>query len=180
MIRTAAVTAVRFRGKDIESVTRHPENSRCSTPPSRGVPGDRHGADARANRTTRSKTWLRASSAPAQAQFLKDFTCRLVLFGYRDGRKDPRHGREFASIVILPPWVPPGQPGPPARFALSARLRSQDDGALELSRGVGVVLVVEKTSPGRLEPAAGQQAFVCLDAVELRFLPRPRNDDVQV
>jgi len=62
-------------------------------------------------------------------------------------------------------------------------LRSQDAGAFELSRGVGVAIIVEKTTPGdlRLGPDGGpHQAFVRIDDVALAFTARPRNDDVQV
>ena len=46
-----------------------------------------------------------------------------------------------------------------------------------------VAIVVEKTSPGVLDLGAlgnAPQAFIRIDDVELAFVPRPRNDDVQV
>jgi hypothetical protein len=46
--------------------------------------------------------------------------------------------------------------------------------------GVGLVLILEKTSPGVLELPAGSRAWLALDDVEIRFTPRLRNDNVRV
>ena len=111
---------------------------------------------------------------------LKHFTCRLVLFGYRNLAKDPRSGmREYASLLLQPPFHG-GKAGGYARFELTRALRSQDGGAAEIEMGVGMAVVLEKTSPGDLVVTAGQRAFIRIDNVEIRFVPRPRNDDVQV
>jgi hypothetical protein len=59
----------------------------------------------------------------------------------------------------------------------------QRGGAYELSRGVGVAVLVERATPGelRLDTASGpHQAFLCVDDVSLDFVARPRDDDVQV
>ncbi len=113
--------------------------------------------------------------------FLKHFTCRLVIFGYTDNQKSPLQVREFATGAFQPPFAD-GDSRNYEKFDLSVILRSQDGGAYQLSRGVGVALVVEKTSPGVLDvPGNGKHgAWVCIDDVELAFNPRPRNDDVQV
>jgi hypothetical protein len=113
--------------------------------------------------------------------FLKHFTCRLVIFGYKDLKKDPRNVREFASAVFRPPFAD-GHKGGYSNFEVAATLRSQDGGAMEIERGVGVAVVVEKSSPDELDPAkalSGKPAFIRIDDVELRFVPRPRNDDKQ-
>lgn len=126
---------------------------------------------------------VRASGSAATAEqyrdvFLKHFTCKLLIFGYTDERKDPLQVREFASLAIQPPFGERFE-----RFEVSATLRSQDGGAFQLSKGIGVAVLVEKTSPGELDLAtlgAQARAGVRIDDVELIFTPRPRNDDVQV
>jgi hypothetical protein len=114
--------------------------------------------------------------------FLKNFTCRLVIFGYLDGRKDIRQVREFASVAFQPPYAA-DRAGKYERFGVSATLKSQDEGAFQLSKGIGVAVVVEKTSPGEFDLAALgplAHAFVRIDSVELVFTARLRNDEVQV
>jgi hypothetical protein len=114
--------------------------------------------------------------------FLKHFTCRLVLFGYGDLKKDLANIREYASLTFEPPFAA-AVDGEPQRFELFRKLRSQDDGAYELSRGIGVAVFVEKTSPSPLELAQSDdrhQAFVRIHRVTLEFNPRPRDDSVTV
>jgi hypothetical protein len=113
--------------------------------------------------------------------FLKHLTCRLVIFGYKDLKKDPRNVREYGSAVIQPPFAD-GRKGAYRQFEVAAALRSQDGGAMEIERGVGVAVIVEKTTPGELDAGkafGGQPAFIRIDEVNLRFVPRPRNDDKQ-
>ena len=113
--------------------------------------------------------------------FLKHFTCRLVIFGYKDLKKDPRNVREYASAVIRPPFAD-GRKGAYKQFEVAATLRSQDGGAMEIERGVGVAVIVEKTTPGEVDAAkafGGKPAFIRIDDAALRFVPRPRNDDKQ-
>jgi hypothetical protein len=123
-----------------------------------------------------------SSAAYYRDVFLKHFTCRLVIFGYRDERKDPAQAREFAAVAFQPPFAD-ARGGQYAKFDLTTVLRSQDNSAFQLSYGIGVAVAVEKTSPGVLDLAAEgdrPQAFVRIDDVELKFVARPRNDDVQV
>jgi hypothetical protein len=126
------------------------------------------------------KVWVCGRGASAEAYrdgFLNHFSCRLVIFGYADNRKDPARVTEFASLRFQPPYAD-GRAGGYEAFELNTILRSQDGGAFQLSRGVGLAIVVEKTTHGELAWTA--PAFVCVDDVELRYVPRPRNDDVQV
>jgi hypothetical protein len=119
-------------------------------------------------------------SAEDYRLFLKHFTCRLVLFGYRNLAKDATKGmREFTSLAIAPPFADAKTAGY-QKYSLGRSLRSQDGGANEIEMGVGVGIVVEKTSAGELAIAAGQQAFLRIDDVSIEFVPRPRNDDVMV
>lgn len=110
--------------------------------------------------------------------FLKNFTCKLHMFGYSDLKKDPRNVREFASITFQPSFADP-KANKLEKFELTAILKDQDDGANHLNKGVGVAVVLEKTSPGVLD-VAGQMAWIHINEVDLAFIARPRNDDVQV
>ncbi|MBI3837072.1 MAG: DUF1501 domain-containing protein [Planctomycetia bacterium] len=114
--------------------------------------------------------------------FLKHFVCRLAIFGFLDLKKDHRQHRQFATFDFQPAWCEAGQPKYD-RFQVAATLRSQDAGAMETSRGIGVAVIVEKVTPGILElPLDGvpPQAFIRIDDVELAFNPRPRDDNVTV
>ncbi len=112
--------------------------------------------------------------------FLKHFSCRLVIFGFVDLQKDHRQQRVFASYDFQPAWSEPLK-ARWERFEVSAKLRSQDGGAMETSRGIGVAVIVEKTSPGELAlPAGSPIALVRIDDADLKFDARPRDDSVTV
>jgi hypothetical protein len=120
-----------------------------------------------------------SSSAPGRDGFLKHFTCRLLVFGYADGAKDPLRPNVYGARDFTPAFAD----GRYDKVELAVTLRSQDGGAFQLSRGIGVAVVVEKTTPGALDWAAlgpGATAFVRIDDVDLRFVPRPRDDSVEV
>jgi hypothetical protein len=124
---------------------------------------------------------VRACGGAASAEafdelFLKRFTCRLEIFGYSSLGKSPLHVRVFASKSFIPSFAD-GKTGKYETVELPATLKSQDDGAFHLSRGVGVAIVVEATAAGDFD-AAG--AFLRIDDVDLQFNPRQRNEDVQV
>jgi hypothetical protein len=109
--------------------------------------------------------------------FLANFTCRLVLFRFADARKDPRHVQELASA----PFQPEFGDGAARPFAVSRFLGStQANVNFAIGNGLGVAVVVEKTSPGalRLAGPGPQRAFVRLHSVSLEFNPRPRDDSV--
>ena len=120
-----------------------------------------------------------ATPAAYRELFLKHFTCRLSVFGYQDEAKDPLRPRVFAAADFVPAYAG-AKEGDYEKVELAVVLKSQDDGAFHLSRGVGVAIVVEKTTPGVLNVPAGVAAFLRVDDVSLRFVPRPRNDEVQV
>lgn len=107
------------------------------------------------------------------------FQCRLVLFGYLGLDKNPWSGfREFATTPI----ELAAQDGDSdyRRITLKQKLRSQEAGAAEIEMGVGIAILLERTSREALAVPAGMRAFVQIDDVELEFVPRPRNDDVTV
>ncbi len=119
--------------------------------------------------------------------FLKNFVCRLIIFGFMDLKKDHRQHRVFASADFQPAWSESGQPKF-EKFQVAATLRSQDAGAMETSRGIGVAITLEKATGGILELPPGAtgvspvlpHAFIRIDDVELTFNPRPRDEKVTV
>ncbi|MCE9566792.1 MAG: DUF1501 domain-containing protein [Planctomycetes bacterium] len=111
-------------------------------------------------------------------EFIKHFRCRLVLFGYTDLTKTPAKRREFESVAIVPEFADKADGY--QKVTLTRKLSSQDGGANEIEMGVGMMIVLEKMTPGELAISAGHRAFVRVDDVTIGFVPRPRNDDVTV
>ena len=110
--------------------------------------------------------------------FLANFTCRLVLFRYADAGKDPTRVAMLASVDFRPAF---GEVA--ASFEVNRFLGSTVPGAnFSIGNGLGVAVVVEKSSAGPLAlPGGGPfQAFVRVHGVALEFNPRPRDDSVTV
>jgi hypothetical protein len=113
----------------------------------------------------------------------KHFRCRMTIYGYGDLAKDPRRVREFASLELDPPMRTKVDDRGQSRWDLTATLKSQDEGAFQLSRGVGVAILLERKSDEPLTLAAdGREVLMhlCIDRVEFEFDARRRNDDVTV
>ncbi|MFO1019661.1 MAG: DUF1501 domain-containing protein [Planctomycetales bacterium] len=111
--------------------------------------------------------------------WLKHFTARLVLFGYRDLQKDPRDVREFASTLLTPTVYTVDESPRYQRFEATASLRSQEGGANETSNGIGVAVLIEpKTSRPFAVPSGF--AWLRIDDVDLDFNPRPRDESVMI
>ena len=109
----------------------------------------------------------------------KHFTCRLVLFGYKDLAKNPYDMREFASVPLTPQFSTAGAAPRYERFDLQRYLKGQDDNAHDINMGVGVSIVIEKTSPGTLDLSSGN-LWLRIDDVIVDFNPRPRDDTVKI
>ncbi len=106
--------------------------------------------------------------------FLANFSCRLVLFRFRDAAKDPRAVDELASVEFLPEY------GKVGRFQLDRFLGSRGGGAnFSIGNGLGVAVVVAKKTPGPLtfpknEP---RRAAVRVRSVKLEFGAAPRDEN---
>jgi hypothetical protein len=110
--------------------------------------------------------------------FLAHFTCRLVLFRFTDVSKDPRGVSVLASADFRPAFSD-GKMA--ADYTVERFLGSTQPGAnFAIGNGLGVAVVIEKTSGGTLSfPGAGpHRAFVRLHSVSLTFNPRPRDESV--
>ncbi len=126
---------------------------------------------------------LRAACGGTKADwdwFQTHFTCRLSLFGYHGLDKNPWDGvRDYGSIPLSLTYPETGEPVF-QEFQLTRPLRSQDAGASEIEMGVGLAVWLERKTPGELDIPAGRRAFLRIDDVEVKFTPRPRNDNVTV
>jgi hypothetical protein len=122
-----------------------------------------------------------AGGTPAEFAVLRqNFGCRMVLFGYRDLGKNLLNGmREYVSVPINVAMERNDGPGW-QKVTLTRALRSQDAGASEIEMGVGLAILLERTTPGDLVIPSGFRAYLAIDEVEISFTPRPRNDDVTV
>jgi hypothetical protein len=114
-----------------------------------------------------------------------NFTCRLVLFRFAEIGKDPRRIQELASVVFRPTFADDGAAVEPShRFNVAAFLGSTVPGAnFAIGNGLGVAVVVEKSSGGELElpgGAAPSAAYIRIHDVSLAFGARPRDDSVVV
>jgi hypothetical protein len=118
-----------------------------------------------------------ADSESVQA-FLKSHRCRLVIFGFLDLEKNHTQHREFASLEFAPAWSP-SDTANHERFSVTANLRSQDAGAMETSRGIGVAVVVEPRPDVPIGQLT-QEIVIRIDDAELTFDPRPRDETVKV
>ena len=110
--------------------------------------------------------------------FLKNFTCRLVIFRYTESTKNPLKRQEFISVAVRPPFG-----GRAATFQAAKRLDSAKPGQnFPIGKGFGVAVIVEKTTDGVLTlPAGGDvhHAGIHIESVQLNFNSRTVNDKVQ-
>jgi hypothetical protein len=111
--------------------------------------------------------------------FRKHFTCRLVIYRHTEATKSPLKMKEEVSVTFVPEF---GGAEPTYKKHEMARLLDSRTPNVNFSvgLGLGVAVLIEKTSPGTLDLPAGTQAFLRIDRVALIFTPRVRNDDVQV
>jgi hypothetical protein len=113
-----------------------------------------------------------------ESVFLANFQCRLVLFRFADVRKDPQHFAVLATADFRPAFDATA-----TTFEVNRFLGSTQPGVnFPIGNGLGVAVVVEKTSPGTLSPVGMDpfQAYLRIHSGTLDFSPRPRDDSVTV
>jgi hypothetical protein len=126
---------------------------------------------------------VRASAGGTSAEsfesvFLRHFSCRLQLFRFADSAKDPRRVQVLASAEFRPTFA---EETKARTFSLARFLGSmQAQVNFAIGNGLGVAVIVEKTSLGTLElPFDGLgTAFIRVHSVALDFNARPRDDSV--
>src|SRR5205085_2036387 len=105
---------------------------------------------------------------------LANFAFRLILFRFRDTRKDPRAAMELAAQEFRPVY------GKAGRFVLDRFLGSRGGGVnFSIGNGLGVAVVVEKKAPGQLSLAKGEphHASIRIQSVRLDFSAVPRDEN---
>jgi hypothetical protein len=106
--------------------------------------------------------------------FLANFTCRLVLFRFRDVKKDPRNMIELASTEFRPTF------GKFSKFYVDRFLGSRGGGVnFSIGNGLGVALIVEKKTPGTLSLPMNEphHAGLRVRSVKLEFSAAPRDEE---
>lgn len=115
--------------------------------------------------------------------FAKHFACRIVFFQYTDQAKKPAQRSELAKLDFAPKFRDADSPGFD-EFRLTRQFVNPTPGSnFSFGLGLGVAVIVQKTSPGVLKlpaDAKGQSALIRLAAVELTFRGKERNPDVTV
>jgi len=100
--------------------------------------------------------------------------CRMVLFRYANVNKDPNQANVLATADFRPTFG-----DAPTTFEINRFLGSTVPGAnFAIGNGLGVAIIVEKTSPGSFTPA--NSVYLRIHSVNLQFNPRPRDDNVTV
>jgi hypothetical protein len=116
------------------------------------------------------------SAESFERTFLANFTCRLVLFRFANTRKDPNDVNVLATAEFRPAFG-----DRPERYLVDRFLGSTTPGAnFPIGNGLGVAVIVEKTSPGALQLGGRESAYLRLHSVSLDFNPRPRDESVTV
>jgi hypothetical protein len=119
-----------------------------------------------------------SSAGYFEKMFLAHFTCRLILFRFTDVAKDPRGVSVLASADFRPTF---GDGKSAADYTVERFLGSTQPGAnFAIGNGLGVAVVIEKTSGGTLSftGPGPHRAFVRLHSVSLTFNPRQRDESV--
>lgn len=107
--------------------------------------------------------------------FLDNFACRLVLFRFRDTKKDVRAAQELASAEFRPAF------GTIETFKVEKFLGSTVPGAnFAIGNGLGIAIVIEKKTAGALALSKDEphRAAIRIESVTLDFSPRLRDENV--
>ena len=112
--------------------------------------------------------------------FLKQFRTKLIFFQFTDQEKSPEHRKELAAMTVQPKFSETASENI-QEFVLSKNFVNPKAGSnFSFGLGLGVAVVVEKTSPGNLELTEKESAFIRIDELQLDFAGKQRNDKVTV
>jgi hypothetical protein len=106
--------------------------------------------------------------------FLANFRFRLILFRFRDTKKDPREALELAAKEFQP------ELGKAGRFSLDRFLGSRGGGVnFSIGNGLGVAVAVEKKTPGQLSFPEGEahHGAIRVRSAALDFSAVPRDEN---
>ncbi len=116
-----------------------------------------------------------SSRGEFEKSFLGNYTCRLVLFRFRDTNKDVRAAQELATAEFRPSF------GKTETFKVDKFLGSTVPGTnFPVGNGLGVAIVVEKKTVGVLALPKDEPHWTALrvESVSLDFSPRNRDENV--
>jgi len=115
--------------------------------------------------------------------FLKNFSVRLVFYQYSGAPKSPLRRKQLASVDIEVP-LPSAKSVTWKTVELSKTFLNPKAGDnFSFGLGLGVAIVVEKTSDGVLDLSAKtgpHRALLAIDNVQLSFVGKQRDDNVKV
>ena len=112
--------------------------------------------------------------------FLKQFACRLQFFQFTTKAKIATERKELASISFVPGHRDASQPGYEV-VSLEKVFENPSLGAnFSFGLGLGVAVVIEKTSDGVLTVAPQEAAVLQIDDVTVEFTGRARIETVKV
>jgi hypothetical protein len=127
-----------------------------------------------------------AGDSPAreffESVFLKHFTCKLLFYQYLNQAKKATEHKELAAVTFQPKFLDPQAPQWET-LELPKVFENPNPGQnFSFGNGLGVAVVVEKTSPGSLELRQDelQRAMLRVRAIHVEFVGKPRKDDVTV
>jgi len=116
--------------------------------------------------------------------FRKNFACRFALIQFLDKEKHPDAHKVLASADIQPTWLNADKGDGLQRYQLEKEFLPPGPGQnISFGLGLGVALIVEKTSSGVLAiDASAETTFIGLRIakIELEFAGKERNEDVRV
>ncbi len=112
--------------------------------------------------------------------FLNQFRTKLIFFQFTESEKSPQHRTELAAMTIQPKFSETASENI-QEFVLSKNFVNPKAGSnFSFGLGLGVAVVVEKTSPGNLMLDEKESAFIRIDELQLDFAGKQRNDKVTV
>ena len=115
--------------------------------------------------------------------FLKNFSVRLIFYEYSAEPKTPLRRKQLASVAIEPPSPSTKAPTWKTVELSKSFLNPQAGANFSFGLGLGVAIVVEKTSSGVLDLSAKtgpHRALLVVDNVQLTFVGKQRDDNVKV
>jgi hypothetical protein len=114
-------------------------------------------------------------------QFQKHFTCSLEFFQFKSTTKNAAQRTPLASVEVQPKFA--GDAGGFEAFELVKEFVNPKPGSnFSFGAGMGIAVIVQKTSDGELRLDAGQSphARIRIAEIELEFVGKERNAKVKV
>ncbi len=115
--------------------------------------------------------------------FVKHFTCCVMFYQYAEAAKSAANRKELAKLDFTPKFADPMNPQFEQIVLNKVFENPTPGGNFSFGLGLGVAVIVEKTSPGTLELPASttpQRAFLRVDNVQVVFTGKKRKEDVVV